>query len=232
MNLKWHKRVASCGLGERLTTTLRATVLPFEYRFEMLPWLASSLPQELCCLVSQLSANHPRWLMVSEASLFSSLAGQRACLRATSVAALAFGRGALDRFEVVGSGSALRSCSRAFSSLLGNSLQSRSASRLVAGASLSGSVSREAYVASRDSQGGWGSCSLRSALLAFWHRAQGRSWRGDRCPRPGRRKSSGKLVELGRVTRRLKRTRELSSAAVPCGRSWPRESVVPCMGAA
>ena len=205
---------------------------PLSIRFEMLLGLSSSLSQELCCPVSQLSANHPRCLMVSEASLFSSLAGQRACLRATSVAALAFGRGALDRFEVVGSGSALRSCSRAFSSLLGNSLQSRSASRLVAGASLSGSVSREAYVASRDSQGGWGSCSLRSALLAFWPRAQGRSWSSDRRPRPGRRKSSGKLVELGRVTRRLKRTRELSSAVVPCGRLGLRAPLVPCKGAA
>src|SRR5215210_6571642 len=139
MNLRWHERIAYCGLGERLPTKLRATIFPFEHRFEMPLGLSSSLPQERCCLVSQLSANHPRWLMVSEASLFSSLAGQRACLRATSVAALAFGRGALDRFEVVGSGSALRSCSRAFSSLLGNSLQSRSASRLVSGASLSGS---------------------------------------------------------------------------------------------
>jgi len=231
MNLKWHERVAFCGLGERLPAKLRATILPFEHRFQMLLGLSSNLPQELCCLVSQLSANHPRCLMVSEASLSSSLAGQRACFRATSVAALAFGRGALDRFEVVDSGSALRSCSRAFSSRFGNSLQSRSACRLVAEASLSGSVSREASEASRDNQGGWGSCSLRSALLAFWHRAQGRSWHGDRRPRPGRRKSSGKLAELGRVTRRLKRTRELSSA-VPCGRSWLRGAMVACMGAA
>jgi len=231
MNLKWHERVAFCGLGERLPARLRATVLSFEHRFEMLLGLSSSLPQELCCSVSQLPAKHPRYLVVPEASPSSSLAGQRACLRATSVAALAFGRGALDRFELVGSSSALRSCSRAFSSLLGNSLQSRSASRSVGGASFSGSVSREASGASRGSKGGWGSRSLRSALLAFWHRTQGRPWSDDRGPRPGRRKSSGKLVELGRVTRRLKRTRELSSA-VPCGRSWLRGAMVACMGAA
>src|SRR5215210_766575 len=211
MNLKWRERVASCGFGERLPTRLRATILPFEHRFETLLGLSSSMPQELCCLVSQLSANHPRCRVVSEASLSSSLAGQRTCLRATSVAALTFGCGAPDRSGVVGSGSALRSCSRAFASLLGNSLQSRSASRLVAGRSLSGSVSREASEASRDSKGGWGNRSLRSALLVFWHRAQGRSWSGDRRPRLGRRKSSGKLAELGRVTRRLKRTREPSS---------------------
>src|SRR5215210_725275 len=177
-------------------------------------------------------AERPRCRVVVEVSRSSSLAVRRACLRATSVAALPFGRGALDRFEVVGSGSALRSCSRACASLLGNSLQNRSASRLIAGASLSGSVSREAYVASRDSQGGWGSCSLRSVLLAFERRAQDPSWSADRRPRPSRRKSSGKLVELGRVTRRLKRTRELSSAVVPCGRSWLRAPLVACMGAA
>lgn len=232
MELKWHERVASCGLGERLPTKLRATTLPFKHRFGKLPGLSSSLPHELCCPAPQNPAKRPRHLVVSEASCSPSLAAQRACFRATSVAALAFGRGALRRAVPTGGRCTPLSCSATLSSLVGKSLQSRLASRLVVGASLRGSIDRAISMASMNLLGGWGSGSLRSALLVFERRAQEHSWSADRRPRPGRRTGSGKLFELGRVTRRLKRTRKRSSAVVPCGRSWLRAPLVPCMGAA
>jgi len=63
MNLRWHERVAFCGLGERLPTRLRKAVLPFEHRFEMLLGLSSSLSQELCCLFRKIlqSARGAEW---------------------------------------------------------------------------------------------------------------------------------------------------------------------------
>lgn len=232
MNRKAHEVVACCGLGERPSAELREPLLPFEPRFERLPEPSSSLAPELCCPVAQSPAKCPRWRVVPEASCSTSFAGERSCLRASLVAASALDLSGAGRFGLGGNRSALLSRSGMLSSLLGNSLQSRSVSGLVAEASLSGRVVRATSVAPRKSRGGWGSRSLRSVLLVFERRAQDRSWPAERRPRAGRRKISGNQVQLGRVTRHLKRTPELSSAVVPCGRSWLRGAMEACLGAA